>query len=151
MAGKRVAVIGTGASGIQVIQALGPQVRHVQDRTDRKRTERTEQVSHLTVFQRTPNIALPMRQYKVSKEVQDHFKPVYDELYKKLSTSFIGGLGNSIPRSMMSDSEEEREANFEKLWDLGGFYFLGTSWYSLLAFLTRSRSGKLPGRPERWG
>lgn len=39
MARKRVGVIGTGASGIQVIQEIGPQVRHFQVHIGRKRTE----------------------------------------------------------------------------------------------------------------
>ena len=44
MTGRRVGVIGTGASGVQVIQEAG------------------KVAAHLTVFQRTPNLALPMRQ-----------------------------------------------------------------------------------------
>ena len=127
MAGKRVGVIGTGASGVQVIQEIGSQVCHIRVPTDRKHTERAEQVAHLTVFQRTPNMALPMKQYSVSKQVQDHFKPVYEELYKKLNTTFTGAIGEMIPRPMLNDSEEEREANFERIWDLGGFSFLGAS------------------------
>ncbi|KAG9311517.1 cyclohexanone monooxygenase [Chiua virens] len=104
-AGKRVGIIGTGASGVQVIQELGPQV------------------THLTVFQRTPNLALPMGQYSISKQVQDHFKPVYGELYKKLNTTVAGFPHDPILRSMLSDSDEEREANFERIWSLGGFNF----------------------------
>jgi len=52
MAGKRVGVIGTGASGVQVIQ------------------EAASVVSQLTVFQRTPNLALPMRQQKLDREAK---------------------------------------------------------------------------------
>src|SRR5271170_1935803 len=44
LAGKRVGVVGTGASGVQVAQ------------------EAASMAAHLTVFQRTPNLALPMRQ-----------------------------------------------------------------------------------------
>src|SRR4029077_15929131 len=47
MTGKRVGVIGTGASGVQVAQ------------------EAAGTAAHLTVFQRTPNMALPMRQKKL--------------------------------------------------------------------------------------
>src|SRR5438445_335811 len=47
LAGKRVGVIGTGASGVQVAQ------------------EAAGVAAHLTVFQRTPNMALPMRQTKL--------------------------------------------------------------------------------------
>ena len=123
--GKRVGVIGTGASGVQVIQEIGPQVRHIQVHISKKYAERcsTGKVAHLTVFQRTPNMALPMRQYNVSKQVQDHFKPVYEELFKKLGTTFSGGLYEFIPRPLLSDSKEGREANLERLWNLGGLHF----------------------------
>ena len=49
-AGKRVGVIGTGSSGIQVIPKIA------------------EQAAHLTVFQRTPNFALPARNGPVPAE-----------------------------------------------------------------------------------
>jgi cation diffusion facilitator CzcD-associated flavoprotein CzcO len=50
--GKRVAVIGTGASAVQIIQTIGPEV------------------GHLTVFQRTPNNAIPMRNSKLTTAEQ---------------------------------------------------------------------------------
>ena len=90
-----------------------------------------------------------MRQYSVSKQVQDHFKPVYEELFKKLRTTFSGFPHESIPRPLLGDSEEEREANFERLWDLGGFNFTCASGPSTLAFLTQSHSEQLPGHPHR--
>ena len=51
---------------------------------------------------------------------------MYEELYKKLCTTFSGFLHEFIPRPMSGASEEEREATFERLWDLGGFNFLCT-------------------------
>lgn len=66
---------------------------------------------------------MPMGQYPVSKQVQDHFKPVYQEIYKKAHTTFSGFAYNYIPRPMTQDSEEEREATFQALWDLGAFHF----------------------------
>ncbi|KIJ67048.1 hypothetical protein HYDPIDRAFT_85439 [Hydnomerulius pinastri MD-312] len=103
--GKKVGVIGTGASGVQVIQEIGPHVKH------------------LTVFQRTPNIALPMGQCQVSEQVQKHFKPVYKEIYKKLPGTFAGFPAELIQRPMMDDSAEQRQAVFEDKWALGGFQF----------------------------
>lgn len=96
-------------------------------------------------------MALPMKQYSVNKQVQDHFKPVYDELYKKLRATFTGALGGTILRPMLSDSEEQREANFERIWDLGGFSFLSAPQHGLSAFLTRPCSKQLPGSPPRQG
>ena len=72
----------------------------------------------------TLNLALPRRQYSLSKQVQDHFKPVYKELYKKLKMMPSGFTYELIPQPLSSDSEEEREVNLERLWDLGGFSFV---------------------------
>ena len=52
-AGKRVAVIGTGSSGIQSIPLIA------------------EQAAHLTVFQRTPNFALPAHNGAAARRSQD--------------------------------------------------------------------------------
>jgi cation diffusion facilitator CzcD-associated flavoprotein CzcO len=55
--GKKVAVIGTGATGIQCSQEIG------------------KTAESMTVFQRTPNLCLPMGQKKLTKEEQDKEKP----------------------------------------------------------------------------
>ncbi|KAH0834996.1 hypothetical protein J3R83DRAFT_10718 [Lanmaoa asiatica] len=112
--GKRVGIIGTGASGVQVIQEIG------------------KHVNHLTVFQRTPNLALPMGQYHIGKQVQDHFKQVYEEIFRKLPTTSTGFPLEWIPRPMMQDSEEERQATFQALWDLGAFHFWLANYHDLL-------------------
>lgn len=62
--GKRVGIIGTGASGVQVIQEIA------------------EDVEQLTVFQRTPNYALAMRQSKLDKSGQDKMKVMYPAIHK---------------------------------------------------------------------
>ena len=56
MHGKRVGVIGTGASGVQVAQ------------------EAADVAAHLTVFQRTPNYCAPLRNSLVDAETQRRFK-----------------------------------------------------------------------------
>src|SRR5690606_37492126 len=61
---KRVAVIGTGASGVQVVQTTAPEVKQ------------------LTLFQRTPNLALPMGQKPITKERNEEMKQQYPELVK---------------------------------------------------------------------
>lgn len=55
----------TGATGVQVIQEVGPEA------------------AHLTVFQRTPNLALPMRQKKLDAEVQEQQKVIYPTLFRR--------------------------------------------------------------------
>src|ERR1700709_2455115 len=58
-AGRRVAVIGTGATGVQTIQTIA------------------KDVGHLTVFQRTPNWCAPLNNSKISKETQKKIKSGY--------------------------------------------------------------------------
>ena len=70
-------------------------------------------------------MTLPMRQYSISKQEQDNLKPAYEELHRKAHMTYYGVPNKSIPRSMLGDSEEEREANLERLWGLSGFSFWG--------------------------
>ncbi|KAG4079646.1 hypothetical protein HA402_010426 [Bradysia odoriphaga] len=107
VAGKRVAVIGTGASGVQVIQEFAPIV------------------DHLTVYQRTPNLALPMQQSFISDQTKWKFPAASDvqEIFNKTRTSF-GGMGfDFIPTNGSDATPEEQEAVFEDLYRRGGFYF----------------------------
>ena len=70
--GKRVAVIGTGATAVQLIPIVA------------------KEVAHLTVFQRTPNYCAPLRNSLVSDETQRRFKATYDEIYQKCLSSTVG-------------------------------------------------------------
>ncbi|KAK3114675.1 hypothetical protein LTR53_006761 [Teratosphaeriaceae sp. CCFEE 6253] len=102
---KRVAVIGTGSTGIQIAQ------------------ESAKVAKSVTVFQRTPNLCLPMRQRKLTKEEQDNAKADYPELYKYRMTTFAGFSYDFVQKNTFDDSEEEREKFFESLWEEGGFKF----------------------------
>lgn len=103
--GKRCAVIGTGASGVQVVQAWGPEA------------------GHLKVFQRTPNLAVPMRKRNLSMEEQQQSKRFYPELFKYRETCFGGFLYTFSPKGVFDDNEEERRAFLEELWKGGGFRY----------------------------
>jgi len=104
--GKRVGVIGTGASGVQVIQ------------------ECALEVSHLTVFQRTPNLALPMNQSNPSEEFQNKQKiETYRDTYLFRKTTFAGFHYDLIKKNTVDVSDEERNATYEDLWVAGGFRF----------------------------
>lgn len=70
--GKRVAVIGTGATGIQVIQTIAPEV------------------AHLTVFVRTPQYVLPMKNPKYGPEETAWYKGRFQELKTNLPRTFSG-------------------------------------------------------------
>jgi cyclohexanone monooxygenase len=107
--GKRVAVIGTGASGVQVIQEYAPHVEH------------------LTVFQRTPNTALPMRQRTLSDADNRAMKANYPERLAMRSNTFAGFDYDFLPRGAMEVSAAERTETYAQLWETGGFFpWLGT-------------------------
>jgi cation diffusion facilitator CzcD-associated flavoprotein CzcO len=77
--------------------------------------------AHLTVFQRTPNLALPMRQRKLDDEVNRRMKEDYPAAYERPRTSFAGFDYGFIEKAGSEVSEEERRATFERVWEVGGF------------------------------
>lgn len=103
--GKRCAVIGTGASGVQVTQAWGPQA------------------GSLKVFQRTPNLALPMLKRDLTVEEQRESKKIYPELFSLREKCFGGFLYTFDEKDTFDDNDDERQAFFESLWEGGGFRF----------------------------
>ena len=107
--GKRVGVIGTGASGVQVIQEV------------------YRDVAELTVFQRTPNLALPMRQRKLDDEAKQRMKETFPQRFRKRAETFAGFDYDVIPKNALDVSDQERQATYEDLWNRGGFFpWIGT-------------------------
>lgn len=106
---KRVAIIGTGASGVQITQAWGPEAGEVK------------------VFQRTPNLAVPMRKRSLSVQDQENNKQFYPELFRYREKNFAGFHYDWIERNTFDDTPEEREAVYESVWRDGGFRY----WVSL--------------------
>jgi cation diffusion facilitator CzcD-associated flavoprotein CzcO len=103
--GKKVAVIGTGATGVQAIQEIGPHV------------------SHLTVFQRTPNLCLPMRQQPLDVDIQLKDKATYASAFKLRLETFAGFTFGFRKANIFDDTPEARRAFYEELWERGGFHF----------------------------
>lgn len=114
VAGKRCAVIGTGASGVQITQEWGPQA------------------GHLTLFQRTPNLALPMGKKPLSAQEQDAHKSIYDRLFEMRERTFAGFLYDYVEKATFDDSAEERERFYEELWEKAGFNFWLANYGDLL-------------------
>ena len=102
-AGKRVAVIGTGATGVQTIQTIAGHV------------------GHLTVFQRTPNWCAPLHNGKIDSETQKKIRDGYPEMFKRCLETFACFIHTPDPRGTFEVSDEEREAFFEKLYSERGF------------------------------
>ncbi len=103
LAGKRVGVIGTGATGVQLI------------------TEIAKEVAHLTVFQRTANYCAPLRNGPISDEEQREIKASYPEIFKKCMETPGSFMHQFDPRSAMEVSPEERMEQYERLWAEPGF------------------------------
>ena len=103
LAGKRVGVIGTGATGVQLIPEIA------------------KEVAHLTVFQRTANYCAPLRNTSIDHEWMLRIKANYPEIFKKCYESPNSLAHEFDPRSAMEVSPEERMAKFEELWAEPGF------------------------------
>jgi cation diffusion facilitator CzcD-associated flavoprotein CzcO len=107
--GKRVAVIGTGASGVQLIQNVG------------------KDASHLTVFQRTPNTAIPMANPPVSPSQNAAMRENYATTKHAIATTFAGFDYEFAPGSALKTPRPQRMELYEKLFHTGGLHFwLGT-------------------------
>lgn len=108
--GKRVGVIGTGSTGIQVITAIAPRV------------------DHLTVFQRSAQYSVPVGNGIVPDEEIAAIKANYDSIWPEVKRSMtaFGFEESTVPA--MSVSEEERQRVFQKAWERGGGfrYMFGT-------------------------
>lgn len=114
--GKRVAVIGTGSTGVQLAQALAPVA------------------GELVVFQRTPNYALPMGQeeYRPGSGVQAKPKEHYPDLFRGRTASFGGFDYGFLDRDTFADTPEARRAVYEHLWAQGDFKFWLATYRDML-------------------
>jgi cation diffusion facilitator CzcD-associated flavoprotein CzcO len=119
---KRVGVIGTGASGVQVIQEAG------------------KVAADLTVFQRTPMIALPMQQRQLDAESQQLAKADYVNIYHVRNASG-GGIYDIVgdKRSALDISKTEREQVLERAWQAGGFH----CWLPFVDTLSNLQSNRM--------
>ena len=103
LTGKRVGVIGTGATAVQLIPEI------------------VNEVAHLTVFQRTANYCAPLRNSLIDPEWQREIKASYPEIFKKCSETPGAFMHEFDPRSALEVSEKERLAQYERLWAEPGF------------------------------
>ncbi|MBW0114287.1 flavin-containing monooxygenase [Pseudonocardia abyssalis] len=106
LTGKRVGVIGTGATGIQLIPRVA------------------EQAAHLTVFQRTPNFACPLGNRAVDDEEFEEITSNYPELRRRSRANFGGAPYPDPMPSALAVSDEVRDAEYAKYYDGGGFRML---------------------------
>ncbi|KAL1891706.1 hypothetical protein Sste5346_007455 [Sporothrix stenoceras] len=101
--GKRVGIIGTGATAIQTIQTIA------------------DKVGSLTVFQRTPNWTAPLRNDKISKEEMEEIRKDYPEIFRKCAESYSCFIHVGDNNDTVATPVEERERHWEHLYEQRGF------------------------------
>ncbi len=101
--GKRVAVIGTGATAVQLI----PEV--------------AKTVGQLSVFQRSPNWCAPLHNGPIDQAEMDDIKSRYQEIFDSCNSTFAGFWHEPDRRKALEISAEEREELWERLWGEPGF------------------------------
>ena len=114
LAGKRVGVIGTGATGVQLI------------------TEIAKEVGHLTVFQRTANYCAPLRNREIGDDEQEEIRAHYDEIFQKCLETPGSFMHEFDPRSALEVSDEERMEQYETLWREPGFKKWLSNFYDVM-------------------
>ncbi len=102
-AGKRVGIIGTGSSGVQVIQEL------------------SAEAEDLTVFQRSPNWCTPLGNGAISREEMVEIKANYGEMIDFLDTTLAGFSHVFRDMETKEATPQERAALWEKLYQGPGF------------------------------
>ncbi len=100
--GKRVAIIGSGSSGVQMIPAIAGTVES------------------LTVYQRTANWVLPLNNAELTPEEFDEISATFDELSKRLKSTFYGFMHSYLDVKALDVSREERLVQYEKIWNSRG-------------------------------
>ena len=103
--GQRVAVVGTGSSGIQTIPVIA------------------RQASELVVFQRTPNFSIPAWNKPLPQADQQAWKADYPSHRANARQTRSGILYDYSQRSALEVDESERQQEYERRWARGGANF----------------------------
>jgi cation diffusion facilitator CzcD-associated flavoprotein CzcO len=114
-AGKRVAVIGTSSSGVQVVPAI------------------VDEVASITVYQRTANWCTPLNNAPITDEEQVRLRAEFEQLREILNTSMHGFHHKASGRTAFEDTEAERQKFYETMWNSPGFMKLTSNYTDLLS------------------
>jgi cation diffusion facilitator CzcD-associated flavoprotein CzcO len=106
LSGLRVAMIGTGSSGIQLLPEIA------------------KDAAQVTVFQRTPNYSVPMANYPLTDDDHTTVESRMPELRELVRNHPFSMPYPFSGRSALAVTDEERTAIFEEAWEKGGFRFL---------------------------
>jgi cation diffusion facilitator CzcD-associated flavoprotein CzcO len=104
--GKKVAVIGAGATSVQIVQEVA------------------KEAGQLTMLMRRPSYCIPMQQRKITHEEQAQLKAFYPNLFKAGRASRSGFPSARGGSNVFDVPEKEREELWEEMWNRGAFNFL---------------------------
>lgn len=114
-AGKRVGIIGAGATTVQMLPVMA------------------KDAASVTVFQRTPNFILPAMQKPMTKEWEKEIKDNYDDIIAKCRNHVFGmAFDSPVGRNVADTSPEEVQRIFEENWT-GSFRWVFETFDDLLA------------------
>ncbi|MCK8616673.1 flavin-containing monooxygenase [Gordonia sp. C13] len=106
LSGKRVALIGTGSTGIQIL----PQI--------------AGDAAHVTVLQRTPNYVVPAHNRRLTDEEKDAFRAEREQIARRVRKHPFAMDFTSKGLNALEVDADTRHAVYEEAWNKGGFYFL---------------------------
>jgi cation diffusion facilitator CzcD-associated flavoprotein CzcO len=112
--GKRVGIVGTGATAVQVIPIVALEA------------------AHLMVFQRTPNFVIPARNHPLDDAERRAVKANYENVWRKARQHVFAMAFDPAGRMIGDITPEEREVIFERGWETGGFRYLFETFDDLL-------------------
>jgi cation diffusion facilitator CzcD-associated flavoprotein CzcO len=101
--GKRIGIIGTGATAIQTIQEVA------------------KDAGHLAVFQRSPNWCAPLHNEKITKEEMQDIRTRYPEILARCRETPGCYIHSVDPRNILETSPAERLEFWEQLYASPGF------------------------------
>lgn len=114
-AGKRVGIIGAGATAVQMVPVLA------------------ETAASVTVFQRTPNYILPAMQKPMTEAWEKEIKANYGAIVAKCRNHVFGmAFDSPVGRNAVDTPPAERQRIFEENWT-GSFRWVFETFDDLLA------------------
>ncbi|KAK5111043.1 hypothetical protein LTR62_005418 [Meristemomyces frigidus] len=112
--GKRVAIIGAGATAIQAIPEIA------------------KTAQSLAVFQRTANWTMPLRNAKISPAEMDQLRKGYPSMLEQINKTRMGFMHGSSTKSIWDFTPEQREEFWDELWALPGFPFWLSNYQEIM-------------------
>ncbi len=106
LSGRKVGIIGTGATGIQIIPEIAGKV------------------AELTVFQRHPNWSVPLNNDPISSAEMEDIRSRYDEIFATCKKSQGGFCHLPMRRDYTDTTPEERREFWDELYERRGFALL---------------------------